>query len=427
MRLYPILVRLLRPLALAWMRSRRGVAEGWAATVAERQGALPARRDRPLWLHAASVGEVHAALPLLRALHERWPGLPVQLSAFTPTGLARWRALYPDIASAALPLDHPDSVARALDALRPRVLLIVETELWPNLLRAAHARQIPVLFVSARVRESSLRGWRRWVGPKLLAEALAPVRWLGAQTAADAARFASLGATRVAVAGNLKWDARPPVDAALQAEFAAALQARSAWLAASTHPGEDEILLAAHAALLKQDPACLLLLAPRHPRRAEEVAALCAQAGLRVARRSRGESPAAAQVWLIDTLGELTALMAACPRVFLGGSLVPVGGHNLLEPAALDCALAVGPHTDNAAEVAAALEQAGGLQRVADAAALAALLQQWFSQPAQAAASAAAARACLEAGGGAVQAALAQLAPLLETPAGPDGPGRAAD
>ncbi|MGB1557633.1 MAG: 3-deoxy-D-manno-octulosonic acid transferase [Oceanococcaceae bacterium] len=420
MRLYPILSRGLMPLALFWMRRPKQRAAGWAQSLAQRRGHLPEFKQAPIWVHAASVGEVNSAAALVGALARDWPAFPLLLTAFTPTGMERWKAIAPPGARvAALPLDHPEWVQRAVQEVRPRAVLIVETEIWPNWLLALHRQGCPVLCLSARMRASTQRAWTRWLGARLLREIFSPLRWVGAQTAADAARFRVLGAERVVVQGSLKWDLQWPAVDSLRQDFEHLLSGRSFWLGMSTHPGEEELLLQAHQDLRQRWPDLLLVLAPRHPRRAEELLQLCAQAGLSVKQRSRAEGPEAAAVWLVDTLGEAFALMQCAPQVFMGGSLVPVGGHNLLEPVAADCAVLVGPHTQNAADVAEALEEAAGLRRVSDAVSLAQAVAEGLENPAGLQTQCAQARSVLEAGRGALPRALQAVSAVLDAPQGP--------
>lgn len=316
--------------------------------------------NAPLWVHAASVGEVRSALALVRALRQQYPRRPFLLTAFTPTGMAAWQAAKISRSTvAAWPIDHGPWVRRALDRVRPQLLLIIETELWPQMLLAAHQRQIPVVFVSARVRASSVRGWQRWLGAGLMRRCLGPVALLSAQTPADAKRFRQLGAQRVAALGSLKWDLAAPAPQPAWADcLASVCTGRPVWLAASTHPGEEEQVLKAHRGLRGDWPQALLILAPRHPRRAAEVAQLAQQQGLSVVRRSTKQAPEAAAVWLLDSLGELQTVFDQVKVVFMGGSLVPIGGHNLLEPARARCAIITGPHWRNAEDVGQALQDA---------------------------------------------------------------------
>lgn len=360
MRLYPILAPILGPLALLALRWLGRREPEWLSGLEQRRGELPTFPTPPLWVHAASVGEVRSAWGLLRALRDQYPQRPFLLTAFTPTGVAAWHAAQIANATvAAWPFDHGPWVRRALRRVQPQLLLIIETEIWPQMLLAAHQQQVPVVFASARVRARSVRGWQRWLGPGLLRRCLAPVALLGTQTAADAQRFEQLGAGRVEALGSLKWDLCPASPDPDWAEcLVAACASRSVWLAASTHPGEEEAVLAAHRALRERWPQALLILAPRHPRRAAQVMKLAEREDLPTVRRSAGVATDDAAVWLLDTLGELQGVFEQVKVVFMGGSLVPVGGHNLLEPARASCAIISGPHWRNAEDVGMALQQA---------------------------------------------------------------------
>ncbi len=329
-----------------------------------------------LWVHAVSVGEVQAAASLVQALRRRYPELPLTLTTSTPTGRGRATRLFGDeVGVRYLPYDLPGPVRRFLDRVRPRVAIVLETELWPNLFRACERRGVPLVLASARVSERSVRRYRRLGG--LVRETLAGRVIVAAQSTADAERFASLGAdaARVHVTGNLKFDFElPPETEARGRELRVALgAARPVWVAGSTHEGEEEQVLDAHQRLLPSHPDALLVLVPRHPPRFESVAALLRRRGVAFVTRSSGAAvTTATRVLLVDALGELVNFYAAADVAFVGGSLVPVGGHNLLEPAALARPVVTGPHTASAAPVARLLIEAGAAEVVADGAALAA-------------------------------------------------------
>lgn len=364
---YRILTVALLPLALAWMWWRGRREPAWRRDWRQRLGHWPERTDRPLWVHVASVGEANAAAPLLRELAAReWP---LQLSAFTPSGVAQLRQILPQAQVALLPLDLRGAMQRVLQRVAPRALLILETELWPNCLLACVQAQVPVMWLSARISERSLRGYQRIMGPRLIARSMAAVRMLGAQSSDDARRFQALGlaAACCQVTGNLKSDFRLSASLLPTGQQLRTAWGRSCvWLAASTHPGEEATVLAAHKALRLRVPDALLLLAPRHPRRTGEVIELLQGQGVAFSRHSAGAPPAFTDaVYLIDTLGELPQFYAACDFCFVGGSLVPIGGHNLLEPAALGRAIVTGPHLQSCADTAAALQAAGALQVLA--------------------------------------------------------------
>jgi 3-deoxy-D-manno-octulosonic-acid transferase len=335
-----------------------------------------------LWLHAVSVGEVNAAAPLVRALRAAHPERPLLLTTVTPTGSARARELFGDsVRQVYLPYDTPGAVRHFLDHFRPRAALVLETELWPNLYVESARRGIPLLILNARLSARSARRYR-WIAP-LVRVAMKAVTRVAAQSDTDLARYVQLGLdpARGSVPGNLKYDLEVPAHLPGQAaQWRAAWGAsRPAWIAASTHPDEEAAVLAAHAALLQRWPDLLLLWAPRHPERFERVAEQAAGAGLRVARRTRDGLPGAStQCFVLDTLGELLAFYAAADVAFVGGSLQPIGGHNLLEPAALAVPMVVGPHLFNFEDVFARLRPTGAVTQVAGAAALAPALAAWL-------------------------------------------------
>jgi 3-deoxy-D-manno-octulosonic-acid transferase len=332
--------------------------------------------DEPecLWLHAVSVGEVNAAAPLVRALRAAHPGRPLLITTVTPTGSRRAHELFgDDVRQVYLPYDTPGAVRHFLDHFRPRVAIVLETELWPNLYVETARRGVPLLIVNARLSPRSLRGYR-WIRP-LVRVALKAVAKVAAQSPADLARYLQLGLdpARGEVPGNLKYDLEVPAALAAQgAAWRAQWAGRPVWIAASTHPDEEAAVLAAHAAILARWPQALLLWAPRHPERFERVADAAVDAGLRVRRRRRDGLPdAGTQCFVVDTLGELLAFYAAADVAFVGGSLQPVGGHNLLEPAALGVPAVVGPHMFNFEDITSRLRAVGAVQSVATAAELA--------------------------------------------------------
>jgi 3-deoxy-D-manno-octulosonic-acid transferase len=359
------------------------------ARLAERWGIEPAPRPpgRLLWLHAASVGETVSVLPVLGAFAGIAPDAAVLFTTGTATSAALLARRLPELGLAGqvahrfAPLDVPRWVARFLDHWRPDAAAFVESEIWPNLLAACRRRGVPMMLVNARLSPRSLARWQR--APGLARALFGGFACVQAQSAADAARFAALGAARVEAAGNLKF-AAPPLPAPEEelARLRALLGGRPAWLAASTHPGEEQAAGAVHGALAARFPGLLTVIVPRHPGRGAEIAA--ALSSLPVTRRALGEGPPAeAGVWVADTLGELGLFYTAIGIAFVGGSLVPHGGQNVLEAARHGCAVAVGPHVANFAEPVAALAAAGGLVRVADAEALARWIADMLANPAR--------------------------------------------
>ena len=358
----------------------------------ERRGIDPAPRPpgRLLWLHAASVGESRSVLPVLQALP---PDLNVLFTTGTVTSAALLAERLPAlglhrVVHRFVPLDVPAWAARFLDHWQPDAVAFVESELWPNLLAACRDRDIPAMLVNARMSARSARGWGR--APGFAHRVLGGFCQVQAQSAEDAARLQALGARNVTAPGNLKLAAPPlPADLAELARLQHLLDGRPVWLAASTHPGEDEVALAVHRALAPAHPGLLTIVAPRHPARGAEVAA-----ALEAPRRSlQQDPPADAGLWVADTMGELGLLYRLAPLAFVGRSLTGQGGQNPWEPARLGCAVAVGPHTGNFTEAVAALAAAGGLTQVADAPSLEAWVDAMLRDPARRAAAGAAAQA----------------------------------
>jgi 3-deoxy-D-manno-octulosonic-acid transferase len=375
-RSYTLLLYLLTPVVLFRLLLRALKAPDYRRRWPERFGFAPAPYPSPgaIWVHAVSVGETQAALPLIRALLRNHPERSMIVTTTTPTGSGRVRdALGGRVYHCYLPYDLPDALGRFLGRLQPALLLVMETEIWPNLYRACQRRGIPVLLANARLSPRSFRGYAR-VRP-LAAQALSRLRLVAAQSDADAQRFVALGApaARVRALGNIKFDIQ--IAAAEIAEGRALRERigaeRPVLIAASTHAGEEQQVLEAFASIRRQQPDCRLILVPRHPERFAEAGRLAAQCGYRVARRSSGDDPGDADVYLGDTLGELVRLFAAADVAFVGGSLVPVGGHNILEPAALGVPVLHGPHMFNFVEAADRLGEAGASEQVANATELA--------------------------------------------------------
>ena len=424
-RLYTLLFHLGLPLLAGRLAWRAWQAPAYAKRIGERFAVgLPPLKPGGIWLHAVSVGESIAAAPLVRELLARYPDLPITMTCMTPTGSERIQALFGGAEYAGrvqhcyLPYDLPWAAARFLDRLQPRLAVIMETELWPNHIYQCGKRGIPVALANARLSERSARGYARFAG--LTAPMLAGLDLIAVQTALEAERFRSLGARSecVEVTGSIKFDLTIDPDlltraAALREQWQATR--RPVWIAASTHAGEDEIVLAAHRELIKQNPDALLILVPRHPERFNAVFELCLQQGLRTRRRSTAEPVLAAdQVLLGDTMGELLFLYALADTAFVGGSLVANGGHNLLEPAALGKPVLSGPQLFNFLDIAAQLRAAGALGEVADAAGLAQHVARLWREPEAAQAMRAAGLAVMQANQGALARLLAGLARLLD-------------
>ncbi|HTT01608.1 MAG TPA: lipid IV(A) 3-deoxy-D-manno-octulosonic acid transferase [Steroidobacteraceae bacterium] len=425
-RLYSLLVYLLTPLFCAFLLWRGVRERGYLRHFGERFGLgavllAPSGAQGSIWVHAASVGEVQAASPLVRALRRR-SDAPIVLTTATPAGAARARTLLHSEAIEVrhVPLDLPGAVRRFFARVHPRLALILETELWPNLFHECARRGVPVVLASARVSERSARRYRLVRG--LLEGMLAQVALVAAQSAADAERFRALGANaaRTHVIGNIKFDFSVPAETATKALALREQHARdrALWVAGSTHRGEEQAVLEAHARVRAVQRGTLLVLAPRHPQRFAEVAALLELHRLRFARRSQGEVCGAdTQVLLLDTLGELLDFYAASDVAFVGGSLVAVGGHNLVEPAALGKPILTGPHTANNAEMVKLLSERQALRVVSDIPALAAGVTELLTNAELRAAMGARARAVAEENRGALARLLALIEPVVQAAA----------
>jgi len=369
--LYQLVVRLLVPVACVTLGVRSLRDKSYRANFKERFG-YGARSAAPsIWVHAVSVGEVQAASELVKELRRRYPNIPLTLTTVTPTGAARARALFAgDVDVRFVPYDLTGSVRRFFDRVQPRLAVILETELWPNLYDECGRREVPLVLASARISPRSVGRYRLLAS--LFRKTLANGIVIAAQSPADAERFRSIGANpaRTHVIGNVKFDLHVAADhraqgAALRAQHAATQ--RFVWVAGSTHDGEEQQVLRAHALLRAAGVDALLVLAPRHPPRFDTVAQRLRADGLRIARRSANErADATTDVLLLDTLGELSLYYAAADAAFVGGSLVPIGGHNLLEPAALGIPTLTGPHVFNAEDIAAALVAEGAVACIED-------------------------------------------------------------
>ena len=420
--LYILAVYLATPLISLVMLWRGCFDRSYRAHFYERFGFGAELPAGGVWVHAVSVGEVNAAAALVTTLRERYPSVPVLVTTLTPTGALRAKTLFKDLAQVRyIPFDLPGSVRRFFKRVQPRLAVIFETELWPNLYYQCDRRKIPLVLASARISSRSVGRYRR-LG-SLFRDALARPVVVAAQGEGDASRFVSLGADpdRTHITGNIKFDFSVPQDIGERGrrlrEFYAG--SRPMWVAGSTHGGEEDIVLEAHQIVRGMHPRALLVLVPRHPPRFEEVAHGLQRAGIRFVRRSQraGEraaaAAAAADVLLVDTLGELLDFYAAADVAFVGGSLVPIGGHNLLEPAALGVPIVTGPYNGNSADIAKLLIERGAAEVVHGAAELGGRVAALLSDPDERERIGAVGRDCVDSNRGALGKLLGLIEPLL--------------
>ncbi len=422
---YLLLSWLLLPVFLAHLLWRSLSQPEYRRRLPERLGYGGGRPPAPsIWIHAVSVGEVTAAAPLVRILRERFPGKRLVVTTMTPTGSQRARDLFGDtVTHSYVPYDAPGPVRRFFDWVQPELAVILETEIWPNLYHECGHRRVPLVMASARVSGESVRRYRVLFG--LIRDTLAHGIVIGAQSATDAERFRQLGANadRTFVTGNIKFDFELSTEVARRGREWRTLNApdRPVWIGASTHQDEEQVLIEAHRRVLEACPGTLLILVPRHPERFAAVAALVQRAALPLARRSSGERcTSGTQVFLGDSMGELTMLYAAADVAFVGGSLVRIGGHNLLEPAALGVPALTGPYNFNAPDIADLLTEQGATVVVHDAGQISAEVIRLLGDPGERSRRGALARDLLEKNRGAVSRLLALVPPLMDG----DGPRR---
>lgn len=383
--LYSFLLYLLTPLVLLFLLFRGLRSPDYLKRWSERFARfVPPEESGGIVVHAVSMGEVNAASALVRGLLQRYPQFPLCMTAFTPTGSERIRKLFGDeVFHVYAPLDLPGAVRRFFDRVQPRLLIIMETEIWPNLYLEAASRDIPILIANARISDHSFDSYRRL--RKLTALALDQVTQIAAQSEQDADRMVEIGADkkRLTVTGNLKFDVNLPPSLIEEGETI-----RMTWganrlvlLAGSTHEGDEGPLLKAFNGVLKSFDNALLVLVPRHPERFGRAAQMARSAGLNVTLRSKSVScPASTQCFLIDTMGELQRYYSACDLAFVGGSLEAIGGHNVLEPAALAKPVLVGPHTFNFQEITRQLIDCQAALRVQNAEELESTIVRLFGE-----------------------------------------------
>ncbi|MBN2648030.1 MAG: 3-deoxy-D-manno-octulosonic acid transferase [Thiotrichales bacterium] len=359
--LYQLLIHLALPLVLwrTWRRCRQAAKTHPAlkSCFAEKFGAAAFSQQGGILIHAVSLGETRSILPLLRALQQTYPDLPITLTNGSVRGAKQLVGnLPPCVEHAFLPLDYPFAVKRFLQRLQPQLVLVVETEIWPNLINACHQQQIPIAMINARLKQGSMQRYQKW-GGAWLTQQLNKLAWIGCQFSEDQQHFAQLGLPlkKLPIQGNLKFDLDVPTDLAEQTnawrkKTAAAHPNAFIWVAASTHPGEEALLLDVHRQLQEALPALhpLLILVPRQAERFNQVATLLHDQDWRFIRRSSlHPMPADCEVYLADSVGEMLLWFALADAAFIGGSLVPFGGHNILEPAAVKTAVLSGPYHHN--------------------------------------------------------------------------------
>jgi 3-deoxy-D-manno-octulosonic-acid transferase len=415
--LYIVIAYLLAPVVIGALALRGFRDRSHWQGFSQRFGLGAPVRQPSIWVHAVSVGEVQAAAPLVNALLERFPHVPLVLTTVTPTGRSRAQALFKGRVDVRyVPIDLPGAVRRFFDRAQPQLAVILETEIWPNLYHRCGQLEIPLVMASARISPRSVNRYRRMVG--LFRQALSHGIFIAAQSEQDAERFRSIGASadRTHVVGNIKFDFRLPPAIEMQGAALRRLLGvdRPVWVAGSTHAGEEDVLLAAHRLVRARFSQALLVLVPRHPPRFGEVAGWLESRGVKFVTRDSGAAATGdTVVFLVNTLGELLAFYAAGDVAFVGGTLVPIGGHNLLEPASLGLPVLAGVNNFNSADVARLLVESGAVRIVHDAAELSSAICELLAEPAARARMGASGRKAIEENRGAVDRLMEFLAPLL--------------
>lgn len=411
--LYTLAGILLLPFALLRLFWRSARQPGYRRNIAQRLGRFKGPVEpNVIWIHAVSVGETRAAQPLIDGLQSSFPGVRILLTQTTATGRATAEALFGDTVTFAwLPWDLPWAQRAFLRTWRPAICILMETELWPNLLAACGDARISVVLANGRLSERSARRYARL--PKLVRPMLQALALIAAQTSADAARFIALGARRTEVSGNLKFDLYVPAPLqALAAKWRAQLGSRRVVLLSSTRDGEESLLLPALLATLPEE--VLLLLVPRHPQRFDEVARIVEGLGQPMVRRSTGRLPdSSVRIWLGDSMGEMFAWYALADLAIIGGSWLPLGGQNLIEACAVGCPVLTGPHTFNFTQATEDALAAGAAVRADDAAAAARETRRLLAEPATLHRMGDAARAFAQAHRGATARTMALIEPLI--------------
>jgi len=385
-RIYTAILYLMLPLVLLRLLWRSRLAPAYRERWDERFGKVRGPyKQAGLWVHAVSVGEVLAVSPLVRHLIQNHSSLHIHITTTTPTGSAQVQRLFGiEVSHSYAPYDIPLFLMRFLDTLRPKAMLMVETEVWPNLLHYAREREVTTLLANARLSARSLRRYQRV--ESFAQTVFAQIDHVAAQTEADADRLRMIGVNlgAIHVTGSIKFDVDVPASVLEQSEVMRRMwSGRPVWVAGSTHDGEESVILEAHQQLIKEVPDALLILVPRHPERFDAVGSLAERYDFEVSRRSLHDPVTEkTQVYLGDTMGELNVLIGAVNVAFIGGSFAKIGGHNVLEAAAQGIPVIVGPHTFNFELITRQLIQIGGAERVYNADELAALLQAWLTDAA---------------------------------------------
>jgi 3-deoxy-D-manno-octulosonic-acid transferase len=414
LRVYHGLTAAVGPLASLWIGRRLKQGKEDPARVGERRGLTrDARPHGPLvWIHGASVGEVLAAAGLIERLRERNLRILLTSGTLTSANVVANR-FPPDIIHQFIPYDAPRFVTRFLDHWRPSLALFIESDLWPNLILEAAARRVPMMLINGRMSQRSFPRWQR--ASATIGALLGRFDICMAQSRIDAERFSALGSPSVITTGNLKMDVDPPpADPARLERLQAVTRGRPVIVAASTHPGEEELLVAAHRRLAAAFPTLLTVIVPRHPHRGEQIAGMIEAAGLHVALRSREQQPmAATAIYVADTMGELGLFYRLAPIVFMGGSLIEHGGQNPIEAVKLGAAIVHGPHVSNFTDVYRALDDQAGAFVAGDADALVKRFGLLLSNADARQASIAAAAGVIDGLGGALDRTVAALEPYL--------------
>lgn len=415
--LYTAGLYLLVPVVLIrlWWRGRKN--PDYQKRITERFGFFqPLPEKSRIWLHAVSVGETIAAAPLINRLLADHPDYSLLVTTTTPTGSAQLKRLFADkVEHVYFPYDLPAVISRFLHRTQPQLLIVMETELWPNLYTKCAQQKIPVLVANARLSPRSLAGYKKII--KLIRPLFGKISIIAPQSQADAERFQLLGADKkqMHVCGNIKFDLQIPVEAketgeAIKRKFGN----RPVWIAASTHEGEDTQILSAHRGILESMPNALLILVPRHPERFDELARLCQSKQFSIVRRSRNKLPDTnTQVYLGDSMGEMLQLYAAADIAFVAGSLVPTGGHNPLEPAALGLPVLTGPHVFNFTAIIDSMLEVGAIKIIQNSQELAETVLQLLQQPEERSALGEAGRQLVENNRGATACLLGEISKLF--------------